>query len=73
MGKYATLTKDLPEPLKYAHPICVAKKVAEMGYEPSKAPREVRERAARECIKEGKYHGIHKLIHPELKTKKGAA
>jgi len=64
MGKYAVLTKDLPPEYRKAHPICVAKKVKEMGYEPARAPKEVRMRAAEECIKEGKLHGIHKLLSP---------
>jgi len=57
-----TLTKDLPEPYKYAHPICVAKKVRAMGYDPRTAPKEVRQRAAEACIAEGKLHGIHKIF-----------
>jgi len=40
MAKYATLTKDLPPEYRKAHPICVAKKVKEMGYEPARAPKE---------------------------------
>ena len=63
MGKYATLTADLPPDLKGAHPICVAKKLVERGYTPINAPKSVREEAARECIKEGKLHGIYKLFH----------
>jgi len=58
----ATLTRDLPEPFKYAHPICVAKKVREMGYDPRTAPKDVRQRAAQACISEGKLHGIHKIL-----------
>ena len=57
-----TLTKDLPEPYRYAHPICVAKKVREMGYDPRTAPRDVRMKAAEACIREGKIHGIHKIF-----------
>jgi len=57
-----TLTKDLPEPYRYAHPICVAKKVKQMGYDPKTAPKDVRQRAAEECIREGKVHGIHKMF-----------
>jgi len=64
MGKYATLTKDLPPEYRKAHPICVAKKVKELGYEPARAPKEVRIKAAEECIREGKLHGIHKLLSP---------
>jgi len=63
MGKYATLTKDLPPELHAAHPICVLKKVIEKGYDPKTAPKSVREEAARECIREGKLHGIWKLLH----------
>jgi len=58
-----TLTKDLPEPYRYAHPICVAKKVREMGYDPATAPRDVRLKAAQECLAEGKVHGIAKIFH----------
>lgn len=58
----AVLTRDLPEPYKYAHPICVAKKVKEMGYDPKTAPKDVRQRAAEACIREGKVHGIAKLF-----------
>jgi hypothetical protein len=57
-----TLTRDLPEELRIAHPICVAKKVRQKGYDPKTAPREVRMEAARECIQEGKLHGIAKLF-----------
>ena len=57
-----TLTKDLPEPYRAAHPICVAKKVKQMGYSPLSAPRDVRMRAAQECLNEGKVHGIAKLF-----------
>jgi len=64
MGKYATLTKDLPPEYRKAHPICVASKVKKMGYEPATAPKEVRMRAAEECIREGKLHGIVKLLSP---------
>ncbi|CCG27869.1 hypothetical protein [Alphaspiravirus yamagawaense] len=66
MGKYATLTQDLPEEYRKAHPICVASKVAKMGYEPARAPRDVRQRAAEECIREGKLHGIVKLLSPSV-------
>jgi len=57
-----TLTRDLPDELRIAHPICVAKKVRQMGYDPRTASREVRMRAAQECIAEGKLHGIAKLF-----------
>jgi len=33
-----------------------------MGYDPRTASREVRMRAAQECIAEGKLHGIAKLF-----------
>lgn len=58
------LTKDLPADLRRAHPICVAKKVKEMGYagDPRTAPRDMRMRAAQQCIAEGKIHGIAKLF-----------
>ena len=61
-----TLTKDLPEPYRWAHPICVAKKVREMGYSPLNAPREVRMKAAEECLREGKILGIAKIFHPGI-------
>jgi len=57
-----TLTKDLPDELRVAHPICVAKKVRQKGYDPRTAPREIRIEAARECIAEGKLHGIAKIF-----------
>lgn len=63
MGRYATLTADLPPEYHAAHPICVAKKVIAMGYSPLSAPKNVREEAAKECIQEGKLHGIYKLFH----------
>ena len=58
------LTKDLPEPYKYAHPICVAKKLREMGWtgDPRAAPQDMRMRAAEACLREGKIHGIAKLF-----------
>ena len=58
------LTKDLPAHLRKAHPICVAKKVREMGWtgDPRMAPKDMRMRAAEECIREGKLHGIAKLF-----------
>jgi hypothetical protein len=62
MGRYATLTKDLPDDLRIAHPICVLKKVREKGYDPKTAPKHIREESARECIREGKLHGIAKLM-----------
>ena len=62
MGKFATLTADLPPELRKAHPICVAKKVYKWGYKPVEAPKDVRERAARECIEEGHLHGVIKLL-----------
>jgi len=62
MGRFATLTKDLPDDLRIAHPICVLKKVRQKGYDPRTAPRSVREESARECIAEGKLHGIAKLM-----------
>jgi len=73
MGKYITLTEDLPRELHAAHPICILKKIVEMGYSPLEAPREARIKAAAECILEDKLHGIWKLIHAreieELKKK----
>jgi len=60
-----TLTKDLPAPYKYAHPICVAKKLREMGVPLTAATREQRIEAAKRCLAEGKVHGIHKIFHPE--------
>ena len=60
------LTRDLPPPYRYAHPICVAKKVREWGYDPRSAPKDVRMKAAKECQREGKIHGIAKIFHPEI-------
>jgi len=51
MGRYITL--NLPEEVRGAHPICVLKKMAE-GLD--------KVTAARQCISEGKLHGIHKLV-----------
>lgn len=60
------ITKGLPAPYRYAHPICVAKKLIQMGYrDPYNAPRDAKIRAAEECLKEGKILGIVKLLHPE--------
>ena len=58
------LTKDLPAHLRKAHPICVAKKVRQMGYtgDPRTAPQDLRAKAAQQCISEGKLHGIAKLF-----------
>ena len=58
------LTKDLPADLRRAHPICVAKKVRELGWtgDPRQAPKDMRMQAARACIAEGKLHGIAKLF-----------
>lgn len=58
------LTKDLPADLKRAHPICVAKKVRQMGWsgDPRTAPVDMRQRAAQQCIAEGKLHGIAKIF-----------
>ena len=59
------LTKDLPPEYHKAHPICVAKKVRELGWtgDPRQAPRDLRMRAAQLCIQEGKLHGIYKIFH----------
>jgi hypothetical protein len=62
MGRFVTVTKDLPEPYKFAHPICVIKKLREMGIDPRAATREQRIEAARKCVEEGKLHGIAKLF-----------
>lgn len=64
MGKLIpALTKDLTEAEgKGAHPICVLKKLDAAGINPFTATREQRIRAARECIAEGKHHGIYKLV-----------
>jgi hypothetical protein len=57
-----TLTRDLPPEVKGAHPICVAKKLREKGIDIRTATKEQRIAAAKECIAEGKLHGIHKLF-----------
>ena len=48
------LVADLPKPYRYAHPICVIKKLKERGYKPKSAPYDVRLEAAKECFEEGK-------------------
>jgi len=53
MGVLVTV-KDLPPPLKYAHPLCVWKKVLLEGLS--------REEAAKQCLLEGKVQGIPKLF-----------
>jgi hypothetical protein len=67
MGRFVTLTKDLPEEVRGAHPICVLKKLVDKGIDPRTATREQRIEAARECIAEGKYHGIYKLVRRFVK------
>jgi hypothetical protein len=63
MGRFVSLTHDLTEAEgRGAHPICVLKKLVEKGIDPRKATKEQRSSAALECIKEGKYHGIYKLV-----------
>ncbi len=62
MGRFVTLTKDLPEEVRGAHPICVLKKLVERGINPRTATREQKIEVARECINEGKLHGIYKLV-----------
>ena len=62
MGRYVTLTKDLPDEVRIAHPICVLKKLREMGVDPRTATREQKIEAARRCIAERKLHGIAKLL-----------
>jgi hypothetical protein len=62
MGRFVTITKDLPEDVRIAHPICVLKKLREMGIDPRVATREQKIEAARRCIAEGKLHGIAKLV-----------
>jgi hypothetical protein len=62
MGRFVTLTKDLPPEVRGAHPICVLKKLVQEGIDPRTATLEQRERAARACIEEGKLHGIYKLV-----------
>ena len=58
------LTGDLPAQYRRAHPICVAKKVRQLGWsgDPRTAPQDMRIRAAQQCIAEGKLHGISKLF-----------
>jgi len=51
MGRYITL--NLPPEVRGAHPICVIKKMVEGKDKIT---------AARECIAEGKLHGIYKLV-----------
>lgn len=53
MGALITV-RDLPKPLKYAHPLCVWKKMMELGVS--------KEKAALMCLAEGKVHGIPKLL-----------
>ena len=63
MGRFVELTKGLTEAEgRGAHPICVLKKLVEAGIDPTKATKEQKSKAALECIKEGKYHGIYKLV-----------
>jgi len=64
MGRYIpALTKDLTEAEgRGAHPICVLKKLSDANINPFTATKEVRSRAAKECIREGKLHGIYKLV-----------
>lgn len=63
MGKYVTLTADLTEETgRGAHPICVLKKLVARGIDPRTATKEQRAAAALECVREGKLHGIYKLV-----------
>lgn len=66
------ITKDLPPPLKWAHPICVLKvlrrseeaRELDITTMPiSRIPKLVRELAAVKCLAEGKVHGIAKIRH----------
>jgi len=64
MGRYIpALTKDLTEAEgRGAHPICVLKKLVDANIDPTKADKATRSKYAKECIAEGKLHGIYKLV-----------
>jgi len=64
MGRFIpALTKDLTEAEgRGAHPICVLKKLVDNGINPFTADKATRSRFALECLREGKQHGIYKLV-----------
>lgn len=50
-----SVTKDLPPPYKYAHPMCVMMRAKSMSYED-------RLEASKQCLAEGKVLGIAKML-----------